>query len=190
MQFCQNVERKPVIMRKLGLLVLFSVALEAGGASLIYSINYDRLLKPNGNKNLAIRTGFMYINFSNEQERKMIGIPVGVSYLEGRKKNFLEIGITASAIIDRYSLYCFDRCPGYNPHHEDFILLCGLKIGLRHQPSKGRFFWNVGFQNTFVIVNDSVSYFRSIAEPEIFKFENALFRSYFPYLSVGAGISF
>jgi len=154
---------------------------EAGGASLFYSINYDRLLKNNDERNIAIRMGVMYLNMFNDNQRVFKGIPLGISYLERIKKNFIEFGISVSAISDTYYpdfSYSFGNSGISSELTNDLVLMGSLRIGIRHQPSDSRFFWNALFQNSFLIVGEMDDFSAPFEE------------SYLPFVSFGAGYSF
>ena len=158
-----------------------AIYFEAGGATLFYSINYDRLISINKNRNLAARVGVMYLNLLNDNQRVFKGIPLGISYLERINKNFIEFGVSASAISDTYYPDFSDSLGNSGISSElikDLILMGSLRIGIRHQPSHNRFFWNALFQNSLLIVGKMDDFSKPFEE------------SYLPFLSFGAGYSF
>jgi len=68
-----------------------NIYFEAGGTSFFYSINYERLLLDNFEKNVTARVGFMYLNYFDDRQREMKGIPISISYIHRIGRNFLEL---------------------------------------------------------------------------------------------------
>jgi hypothetical protein len=114
--------------------------LEAGGAGLSYSFNYDRRFK--GDKGLGIRGGLSYI--SREDDVKMFSAPLQLNYLMGKGVNFFELGAGVTYFyLDDY-LYC-SGLPGCNSGESEFLLpvktkgdvMATFTFGFRHQPKNG-----------------------------------------------------
>jgi len=117
-----------------------SIFLEAGGAGLSYSFNYDRRLK--GEKGLGFRGGLGYI--SRTEDFKMFSAPFQVNYLLGKNSNFIELGVGATYFyLDDYIYY---NTPGFTSSGESEFLLpvktkgdvmFTMTFGFRHQPKEG-----------------------------------------------------
>lgn len=158
-----------------------TIYLEAGGATFFYSINYDRLLKKDNNRNLAARVGVMYLNLFNDNQRVFQGIAVGFLYIERMNKNFIEFGVSTSAISDSYYPDFHDSYGNSGISTDkvnDLILMESLRIGIRHQPSHSKIFWNALFQLSVLIVGEYDDF--------TWPFEVATM----PLVSLGAGYSF
>src|SRR5262245_32793587 len=117
-----------------------SIFLEAGGAGLSYSFNYDRRWK--GDKGFGIRGGLSYI--SREDDVKMFSAPIQVNYLMGKGVNFFELGAGVTYFyLDDY-LYC-SGLPGCSSDESEFLLpvktkgdvMATFTFGFRHQPKNG-----------------------------------------------------
>ncbi len=152
-----------------------NVFLEVGGASMFYSINYERLLFNNTERNLSVRFGQMFLILKNDGiNRYMIGFPVGVSYLKRINKNFFEAGISVSTIYDTYDL------AGINGEIldtvQDFIIMPSIRSGIRHQPYNNGFYWNALIQFSMVAFGDIDNF-----QPQY---------TAFPFISIGLGYSF
>ena len=116
-----------------------SVFLEAGGAGLSYSFNYDRRFK--GDKGFGLRGGLSY--FSREEDVKMFSAPVQLNYLMGKGPNFIEVGAGLTYFyLDDYIYYG----SGFSSNAEsEFILpvktkgdvMATFTFGFRHQPKEG-----------------------------------------------------
>lgn len=126
-----------------------TIYLEAGGASFFYSLNYDCLYQLKNEDAISLRAGFMYINTFNDESRRTTGVPVGISYLRRLRKNFLELGITNAAILDRYRSFL----PGEGAVSE-IVLIPSAKLGIRHQPMHKHLFWNAAIQYSFIFIGD------------------------------------
>jgi hypothetical protein len=117
-----------------------SIYLEAGGAGLSYSFNFDSRFR--GEKGLGWRGGLSYI--SREDDVKMFSAPLQVNYLIGKKVNFIEVGAGITYFyLDDYIYY---NGPGFTSSGEsEFILpvktkgdvMATFTFGFRHQPVHG-----------------------------------------------------
>jgi hypothetical protein len=145
--------------------------LEAGGASIFYSLNYDRLLGKQESHKFAVRGGVMYLFLPGSPNRQMYGVPVGFSWLKKQSRNYFELGISCAGIGDYYGSSVV------NSMNRDFVLIPSVRGGIRHQPASGGWFWNALLQFSVIAVNDM----EEEASPEI---------SYLPMASVGVGYSF
>jgi len=147
---------------------------EIGGASMFYSINYERLLLKSDQNNLAVRVGLMYLNFFDDGDRAISSVPVSISYLKKLRKNYLEVGLSGSVMYDSYYLYPLIE---ERIHIEDLVLMPSIRLGIRHQPGPAGFFWNALLQYSLTAVG-SINEFNN---PEI---------NSFPFLSIGVGYAF
>lgn len=108
--------------------------LEGGGNALLYSFNFDRLLKIKEKWRLSGRLGIIYFySFFSSFDRHFIGLPVEFSYLRGHKNNFLELGIGVTPIYDHY------------PPTRELISMAVIRIGYRYQKREGGIFYKFGF---------------------------------------------
>jgi len=112
-----------------------SIFLEAGGAGLSYSFNYDFRLK--GESGLGFRAGVSYI--SRVDDIKMYSVPCQVNYLMGKQTNFFELGVGVTYFyLDDYLYYG-------NSGESEFLLpvktkgdaMFTMTFGFRHQPKQG-----------------------------------------------------
>ena len=112
-----------------------SIYLEAGGAGLSYSFNYDFRLK--GESGLGFRAGVSYV--SREDDIKMYSVPWQVNYLMGKQTNFFELGVGVTYFyLDDYLYYG-------NSGESEFLLpvktkgdaMFTMTFGFRHQPKQG-----------------------------------------------------
>jgi len=152
-----------------------NVYLEIGGASLFYSINYERLMFKSSENNLSVRLGLMYLYSFDERERQIRGIPLSVSYLKRIKKNYFEVGLSGSAIYDTYNI--FDQNGEIAGYEEELIIMPSFRLGIRHQPSSNGFFWNALLQYSLTAVGKPGGNFNPSTNS-------------FPFISIGLGYSF
>lgn len=151
-----------------------NVYFEIGGASMFYSVNYERLLLKSDQNNLAVRVGLMYLNYFDDKDRAISGVPVSISYLKKLRKNFLEVGVSGSVMYDSYYL----SLPIEEPWHiQDLVLMPSIRLGIRHQPKSAGFFWNTLLQYSLT----AVGYIKEFNDLEI---------NSFPFLSIGVGYAF
>ena len=150
-----------------------NVYLELAGASMFYSINYERLWLDNNEHNIATRGGLMYIYLFDEQKRTIAGVPISISYIKSLSKHFFEVGVSFSAIRDTYYLMVNDTETLFI---DELVLMPSIRAGLRHQPSEKKLFWNILAQASLMAHGETANY-----EPYI---------KFFPMISFGIGYSF
>ena len=156
-----------------------TIYLEAGGATLVGSLNYERLfLLKNTDYALSLRGGFTYIPFLFPGEQKIIGLPIGSSFIVRGKKICFEAGTAISANMLTLNP-AFENTDAYR---KDIILIFGLRMGVRHQPGNSGIFWNVLLQPTF---GGSKT-----LKTRIGGFRRSFIISYLPWISLGIGYSF
>ena len=109
--------------------------LEAGGAGLSYSLNYDTRLK--GEAGLGFRGGLSYI--SRAEDIKMFSAPLQVNYLLGKQTNFLELGVGATYFyLDDYIyMGSSDESEFLLPVKTKGDVMFTFTFGFRHQPRNG-----------------------------------------------------
>jgi hypothetical protein len=133
-----------------------NVYLEIAGASMFYSVNYERLWFNNGEQNMTTRLGLMYLYTFDERERAIRGTPLSISYLRKIKKNYFEAGISFAVMRDTYPM--FDQNKEQTGEVDELILMPSLRIGIRHQPVDTNFFWNVLAQASLIAFGDTDDY--------------------------------
>jgi len=111
--------------------------LELGGNGMFYSLNYDRILLNRDTWKLSGRVGALYLPLFGAGNRQMVGGPVEISYLRGRGRHFLELGLGGTVVYDTYALS--------DSRINDLAVMAVARIGYRHQKPEGGFFYKVGF---------------------------------------------
>jgi len=129
-----------------------SFFLEILGHAIIYSINYERLIKFKTKNKIAARIGFHFTNNFNNNDQKIISIPIEFSYLHpiSAKNHYLEVGIGM--------LYSHDYFVDLN--HIDQYFFATSRIGYRYQRREGGFFLKAGLTplfELFVINRDPIN---------------------------------
>ena len=107
------------------------------GNALLYSINYERLIKFKSKNKVAVRIGFHYSNNFNNNDQRITSIPIEFYYLHpiSAKNHYLELGIGME--------YAHDYFMDLN--HVDQYFFATSRIGYRYQRRDGGFFLKVGF---------------------------------------------
>lgn len=127
---------------------------EAGGGTLIYSINFERIFDLSPRYAMSARAGAMYLPpfWFGKTSPLRVGIPVGLSLLREVRRLTLETGVTFAGLIDSY--------PSLNPtfagngDHEELIRVPSVRIGIRNRPMPSKLFWNVALQCSGVLVHE------------------------------------
>ncbi len=156
-----------------------TVYVEAGGAGLLGSLNYEHLFKlKNPDQALALRGGVTYINFLDHGYELIYGIPLGVSILLQGKKICFETGASYSAMIVK--TWGPPEFP--DDYRKSLDNIFALRMGIRKQPLHHGIFWNILIQPTW-------SYSKYLVKPD-----NAdvieIDYEYITWLSLGIGYSF
>lgn len=111
-----------------------TVYAELGGPGFL-SANYDaRLLRSNKGLGFRVGVGTVFDSYTAG-----ITIPVGINYLVGKEKNFLELGLGASYV----HLPSVNQDQPFNFPKESFIAPYGW-IGYRYQPIQKGFTFRAG----------------------------------------------
>ncbi len=156
-----------------------NIYLEIGGASGIYSINYERLFPLNESTFFTGRIGGMYLNDLRKNPKTYEGIPAGISYLKRLKKNYLEIGLSVAWAQMQKKNNEADRLLHGENLFKDNQIWESLRIGIRHQPDGKGLFWNTLLQYSTVLSKKNVQSREEYTT--IYKF---------PYVSFGMGYTF
>jgi len=133
-----------------------TIYFEAGGNGLLYSLNYDHILKQKEKWFLSGRIGVEYIYAFNKQKGHTLGMPLEISVSKKLKKNFFEFGLGVSWGYQQYypeGLY-MDSTFISSDLYKEFILLSSFRIGYRHQKKEGGLFCKIGFTPLAGVVID------------------------------------
>jgi hypothetical protein len=111
-----------------------AIYLEAGGAGLSYSFNFD--FRAKGESGLGFRAGLSYM--SRPDDIKMFSAPWQVNYLIGKHVNFLEVGAGVTYFYLNDYIYS-------GKGESEFLLpvktkgdvMATFTFGFRHQPRNG-----------------------------------------------------
>lgn len=125
-----------------------SVYVEAGGNTIFYSINYDRVFRLSAQLKIAPRIGFMYLPMTKIYNRSRFGdirIPAEVNLLWSKtpfSKNFIEGGIGLNFFQRR------ERTTSLESDNEDYRRPFGkvstLRLGYRRQKPTGGLMYRTG----------------------------------------------
>ena len=150
-------------MKKLFFLILFSaivffvkaqeitrnsVYAEIGGAGLLYSVNYERLLSSNKNNNFPIRIGLTLLP-PKLSGNLMLGIPLGVSFIKNiNREMYFETRLLFSTFIEQkiYNGHGLGSEPTVETH---VMYMPSIAIGFRHQPESKGFYYHYHFQVSY-----------------------------------------
>ncbi len=152
-----------------------TIYLEAGGAALLGSLNYERLIGLKENNYLDLRGGLLYINTFSGGQRIFWSIPVGASYIIQGKRLCFETGLTFAAVSDKY------RPSHFPPDDYSIDYLTGFRVGIRRQPVRSGIFWNAAVQATWYIIRDM-----NYPEYGMSRYTTGMH----PWLSLGLGYAF
>jgi hypothetical protein len=112
-----------------------NIYLELGGPG-FFSANYDMRLSKS-NDGLGVRVG---VGIISDLQASGITLPVGLNYILGNRKNFLEIGGGASYV----NLPGVNQDQPFNFPGESFVVGYGW-LGYKHQPADKGFTFRAGF---------------------------------------------
>jgi hypothetical protein len=124
-----------------------AVYAEAGGAGLLFSMNYDARFTKSLD-GLGFRVGLGY-SFTNDPT--FITFPVGVNYLLGRHGNYFEIGANATyvTITNRNNDYLFNLGGQDYDSRTTNLVFGTVNLGYRRQPVHGGFNFRGGITPIF-----------------------------------------
>ncbi len=108
---------------------------EAGGAGVVLSANYDRRFKKQTD-GLGYRAG---IGYSFNNSFKFVTLPLGINYLAGniRKGRFFEAGLNGTLIIVNNSTGYDDIFDTRTQEGNQTLFFTTLNLGYRSQPTTG-----------------------------------------------------
>ncbi|WP_316773138.1 hypothetical protein [Pedobacter frigiditerrae] len=140
--FCINLSGAQEIKKN-------SLYVELGGNTVLYSVNYDRIIPLSTRFKLAPRVGFEYVprNIKNGSTYGNWSFPIEVNLLYAKRsesKNFLEggFGLSLFNIVDNYK-YNNDRTEIIDTEIKT-AKITTLRLGFRHQKPTGGFMYRAG----------------------------------------------
>jgi len=110
-----------------------SVYLELGGPGVLYSLNYERLLRPD----VALRVGLGLFAIREEgtgDGMTWLTVPITGSYLVGQRAHRFEVG---GGLATGYAWSDLNQRPGATDDY--FLIALSLHAGYRYQPRDGGF---------------------------------------------------
>ncbi len=90
---------------------------EMGGVAVVYSINFDMRIEKGSRTGWGLSAGFTRIGFSlvnskspyNLLYKRINMLPVSINYLGGKTKHFMELGVGATLLLNRFPGYQIDE---------------------------------------------------------------------------------
>ena len=151
------MKRKILYVLSLGFITLHCMAqkynavyIEAGGNTLIYSVNYDRIIPISTQFRLAPRVGFSYFPYTsknNNRDYTNIRIPLELNLLWGKtqtSRNFVEAGFGLS-LIGLIGGYKTDSQGNITSEIVNKNAKVGvIRLGYRYQKPKGGLMFRAG----------------------------------------------
>jgi len=124
-----------------------AVYVEIGGAAVVYSLNYDRLVSVRHIWKVGGRVGVGLLNFSLYDSRVTAEI-YALKAIKGHAGRFFELGLGG--------LYRAPRLISETPHTTD-ISTIGLvpRVGFRYQPLNGGTVFRIGFTPIITLSKDA-----------------------------------
>ena len=122
---------------------------EGMGNSLVYGLNYDRILINKEKWKFTGRLGFSYF-YQRHDQYSIFNFPSEFSFLIGKSKNFFETGVGAT--------YYFETIPQAYASSQDKIAQYAYlftRLGYRYQRPQGGFFLKAGLNIVFPLTEDS-----------------------------------
>ena len=124
--------------------------LELGGAAMMYSVNYERLLSTTRDFNFPVRIGLSYTNTNVFDGNNTLGIPVSISFIKHLSKNlYFEIKAFVTAFFYKEKYYGMGG--SMYVASESFVkYMPGLSAGLRGQPSTAGLYYHIHIQAQYI----------------------------------------
>lgn len=122
-----------------------SVYVDLLGNGIVYSINYDRIIKLSNQFKIAPRLGITYWPQNESSRYSGYIIPFEVNALWAKRvesKNFAEAGLGLS-LIGMKDYYGYDPVKG-NLWRNKFARVTTVRLGFRHQKPTGGFMYRAG----------------------------------------------
>jgi len=110
-----------------------SVYVELGGPGLLYSVNYERLLRPD----VSLRVGlgaFAIREDGTEKGMTWLTVPITASYLVGQRAHRFEVG---GGLATGYAWSDLNQRAGATDDY--FLIALAVHAGYRYQPRAGGF---------------------------------------------------
>ena len=123
---------------------------ELGGAAMMYSVNYERLLTSNRNINFPFRIGLSYTNTNVFDGDNTIGVPISISLIKNLNKSFyFEAGVFVTAFFYEEN---YNGMGGSTYLGSDAIVkyMPGASIGFRRQPEAAGVYYHLHLQVQFI----------------------------------------
>ena len=133
-----------------------NIFLEGGGATGLYSVNYERLLRENNSLNFAFRIGLAYFPDHVHYSSPMV-FPIGFSVLKNITTNhFIELRLAVASSLSMYedwsNMPLGDTTNTFVPEKKFGVdILPSIGIGYRFQPKTKGLFANFLFQRILYI---------------------------------------
>ncbi len=124
--------------------------LELGGAAMMYSVNFERLLSTNRDINFPIRIGLSYTNTNVFDGDNTLGIPVGISFIKHLSRNsYFETRAFVTAFFYKEKFYGMGGSKFVGS--ESFVkYMPGVSVGLRGQPSTAGLYYHIHIQAQYI----------------------------------------
>ncbi len=123
-----------------------NVYLELGGAAMMYSVNYERLLTSNRNINFPFRIGLSYTSTNVFDGNNTLGVPISISFIKNLSKSFyFETGVFVTAFFYKEKHYGMG---GSTYLGSDAIVkyMPGASVGFRRQPETVGVYYHIHLQ--------------------------------------------
>lgn len=122
-----------------------SIYAELGGSSILYGVNYGRILNQKGKFKLSGSAGFSYIQQATNHWTPMI--PVELTVLFGKTRHNLEFGAGTTLFTSQQ----ISLNPDSNTLQEkvSFEALIPFRLGYRYQKPEGGFFFRISYTPGF-----------------------------------------
>jgi hypothetical protein len=118
-----------------------SIFVEAFGSGLLYSVNYDRIIRDR----FSVRIGLGYLSdhvFGPGHSWSMLSIPLMGNLLLGRTSHRLELGAGVTFV---RSLGENDEVGSNDPTRSEVTVVATANVGYRYCPTDGGFNFRAGF---------------------------------------------
>ena len=179
-----------------------TIFLEAGGQSLFYSLNYDRLFRIHKKIQNSFECGFSilphykYLDFDY-----IISTPISCNFLIGKSNNKLEIGIGLTAMfIGNYWTSNPDMHDSYSNHEINYYeentrsIDFSPKLGYRFQKAEGGFFFRATLTPMLPLGHSSVKKELNFDEYPIHHFNDKISsfttRDFYYWMGISLGWTF
>ena len=127
-----------------------NIYVELGGAAMMYSVNYERLLSSNRNINFPLRIGLSYTNTNVFNGDNTIGLPISFSFIKNLNRNiYFETRLFVTPFFYQEQYYSQGGSMSYDT--ENIVsFLPGASIGFRGQPSTAGLYYHIHIQSQVI----------------------------------------